>query len=140
MRKVDTKTKIKRLKKQCDALWSKCVRLRDGQCALCGRKDVVLNSHHWIHSKAQGNRHRWTVQNGLALCYTDHIYKVHTYASADITERLKAFAFDTGVVTPADYEAIANDHTIMKDSVEELEKIKSYLTDYLEKLVGNENV
>ena len=135
MKKVDTKTKIKRLKTQCDELWSKCVRLRDGKCALCGKTEN-LNAHHWVHSKAQGNLHRWDVRNGLALCYADHIYKVHTYASADITERLKTFAFDTGVITPADYDAMYNDHTIMKDSVEQMESVKTYLTTYLEQLEG----
>ena len=133
MKKVDTKTKIKRLKKQCDELWSKCVRLRDGQCALCGKRDN-LNAHHWVHSRAQGNRHRWDVRNGISLDYACHVYKVHYYASADITDRLKAFAFDTGILTPADYEEIANDHTIMKDSLEEMEAIKTYLTTYLEQL------
>lgn len=130
MRKVDTKTKIKRLKKQCDILWSQCVRTRDGRCALCGKQDS-LNAHHWVHSKAQGNRHRWDVRNGISLCYTCHIYKVHTYASADISERLKEFAFSTGVISPQDYEAMANDHTILKDSLEEMENIKASLTNYL---------
>lgn len=133
MKKVDTRTKIKRLKKQCDNLWSKCVRLRDGKCALCGTQEH-LNAHHWIHSRAQGNLHRWDVRNGLAVCYGCHLYKIHHYASADITERLKAFAFETGVVTPTDYEAMYNDHRILKDSVEQLESIKTYLTTYLEQL------
>lgn len=133
MKKVDTKTKIKRLKKQCDELWSKCVRLRDGQCALCGKTEN-LNAHHWIHSKAQGNRHRWDLRNGISVDYACHLYKIHHYASADITERLKAFAFDTGIVTPEDYEAMANDHTIMKDSLEQMESVKTYLTTYLEQL------
>lgn len=132
----NTQKKIKTLKTKCDKLWSEAVRTRDGECVLCGRKDT-LNAHHWIHSKAQGNWHRWDIRNGLALCYACHIYKVHTYASADIMERLKAFAFDRGIVTPADYEAIANDHQIAKFGVEDMERVKVYLTDYLDSLDPN---
>lgn len=133
---MTTNDKIKRLRNKCDKLWSEAVRTRDGKCALCGKTEG-LNAHHWIHSKAQGNKHRWNVKNGLALCYACHIYKVHTYASADIMEQLKAFAFSTGIVTPQEFEEIAGDHTIVRFGLGEYETIKEHLTAYLESLDPN---
>lgn len=133
---MTTNDKIKRLKKKCDALWSEAVRTRDGECVLCGKKDG-LNAHHWIHSKAQGNKHRWNVKNGVTLCFACHIYKVHTYASADIMLQLKYAAFMRGIVTPQEMEEIANDHAIAKFGVAELEQVKDYLNAYLESLDPN---
>lgn len=133
---MTTNDKIKRLKKKCDALWSEAVRTRDGECLLCGKKEG-LNAHHWIHSRAQGNKHRWNVKNGVALCFACHLYKVHHYASADIMLQLKYAALQRGIVTPTELEEIADDHAIMKFGVAELEEVKAYLTAYLESLDPN---
>lgn len=132
----NTQKKIKALKNKCDKLWSEAIRTRDGECILCGKKDG-LAAHHWIHSKAQGNLHRWDVKNGVTLCFACHIYKVHSYASADILEQLKAAAFARGIVTPEEMEAISNNHQIAKFGVEDMERIKDYLNDYLERLDPN---
>lgn len=132
----NTQKKIKSLKNKCDKLWSEAVRTRDVECILCGKKDT-LQAHHWIHSKAQGNMHRWEIKNGVTLCYACHIHKVHKYSSADILDQLKGAAFDRGIVTPEELEAIANDHQIAKFGVEDMERVKSYLTDYLERLDPN---
>ena len=131
-----TSEKIKRLKKQCDKLWSEAVRTRDGVCLLCGKKEG-LNAHHWIHSRAQGNMHRWNVKNGVSLCFACHLYKVHNYASADVMEQLKRAAFARNIVTPQELEEIANDHSILKFGVEDMERVKNYLTNYLENLDPN---
>lgn len=133
---MTTAQKIKRLRNKCDKLWSEAVRLRDGACVLCGKKEG-LNAHHWIHSKAQGNLHRWDIKNGITLCMPCHIYKVHTYASADIAERLKTEAFNRGIVTPQEYDEIANNHAIAKYGVADFERIKAYLEAYLESLDPN---
>ena len=133
---MKTNDKIKRLRNKCDKLWSEAVRTRDGECILCGRKDT-LQAHHWIHSRAQGNNTRWDVKNGVTLCYACHIHKVHQYASTSIFEQLKRAAFTRGIVTPAEYEAIANNHAIAKYGVADFEQIKAYLTDYLESLDPN---
>lgn len=133
---MTTADKIKRLRNKCDKLWSEAVRMRDGECVLCGKKDG-LNAHHWIHSRAQGNLHRWDVKNGISLCMPCHIYKVHTYASADMMERLKNEAFMRGIVTPAEYEEIANKHEIVKYNLGDFEGIKAYLQAYLETLAPN---
>lgn len=132
----NTQKKIKSLKNKCDKLWSEAVRTRDGECVLCGKREG-LAAHHWVHSKAQGNMHRWNVKNGITLCFACHIYKVHTYASADILDQLKGAAFARGILTPEELEAIANDHQIAKFGVEDMERVKSYLTDYLERLDPN---
>lgn len=133
---MKTSDKIKRLKTKCDKLWSECVRTRDGECVLCGKKDG-LNAHHWIHSRAQGNLHRWDIKNGVSVCFACHLYKIHNYASADIMERLKKEAFSRGIVQPEEYEEIANNHAITKFGVEDLEKVKEYLTAYLDSLDPN---
>lgn len=131
-----TQKKIKSLKTKCDRLWSEAVRTRDGECILCGRKDT-LQAHHWIHSRAQGNLHRWNVKNGVTLCYGCHLHKVHIYASASILDELKKAALDRGIVTPEELEAISNSHEIAKFGVEDMERIKDYLNDYLERLDPN---
>ena len=133
---MKTQDKIKRLKNKCDKLWSEAIRTRDGECILCGKKEG-LNAHHWIHSRAQGNSHRWDVKNGVAVCFACHLYKIHNYASADIIERLKNTAFERGIVTPEEYEQIANNHAIAKFGVDDMERIKEYLTAYLESLDPN---
>ena len=81
--------------------------------------------------------HRWDVKNGVTLCYACHIHKVHKYSSADILDQLKAAAFDRGIVTPEELEAISNNHEIAKFGVEDMERIKGYLTDYLDSLDPN---
>lgn len=133
---MTTADKIKRLRNKCDKLWSEAVRLRDGECVLCGKKEG-LNAHHWIHSRAQGNLHRWDIKNGITLCYPCHVHKVHHYASADITDRLKTEAFMRGIVTPQEYEEIANNHDIVKYNLGDFEGIKAYLQAYLETLDPN---
>lgn len=81
--------------------------------------------------------HRWEVKNGVTLCYACHIHKVHKYSSADILDQLKVAAFDRGIVTPEELEAISNNHEIAKFGVEDMERIKGYLTDYLDSLDPN---
>lgn len=133
---MTTSEKIKRLKTKCDKLWSEAVRTRDGECILCGKKSA-LNAHHWIHSRAQGNRHRWNVKNGVTLCYGCHIHKVHYHASASDILQIKYAALQRGIVTPQELEEIADDHSITKFGVEEMEQVKDYLNAYLESLDPN---
>lgn len=80
-KKVPLTKRISKLKKECDSLWSKAVRLRDkGKCVLCG-SDSHCQAHHWYHTRAQGNSTRWNINNGITLCYTCHLYKVHSGAA-----------------------------------------------------------
>ena len=125
-----TSDKIKRLKKKCDELWSKAVRTRDGRCLLCGKIDG-LAAHHYIHTKGSSLHHRFNVKNGITLCYSCHILKVHTKATVAILEEVKKAAITYGVATAKEIEEISNDHSLAKLGVEDLEGIKKYLQDYL---------
>lgn len=128
--------KIKRIKKQCDELWSKCVRVRDGACILCGKHEG-LAAHHWIHSRARSLAHRHDVRNGVTLCFACHIYKVHTDATAATMEELTKAALNRGIVTENELKEIENDNSLAKYSLEDYEHIKTYLQDYLERLDPN---
>lgn len=69
------KTKIKtptreQLVKQCDVLWSKCVRARHRTCRICG-SDYRLQAHH-IRSRSHSST-RYDLENGMALCSRCHI-------------------------------------------------------------------
>ena len=128
-----TSEKVTRLKKKCDELWSKAVRLRDGRCLLCGKTDG-LAAHHYIHTKGSSLHHRFNVKNGITLCYAFHIYKVHTKATVAILEEVKKAAITYGVATAKEIEEISNDHSLAKLGVEDLEGIKKYLQDYLNDL------
>ena len=47
---------------------------------MCGKskKDGwVVQGHHAIARAAQGNHARYDIRNGVCLCYTCHIHKVH---------------------------------------------------------------
>ena len=109
------------------------MRLRDKECVLCGKTNG-LAAHHWIHSRAQGNKHRWNIKNGITLCFTCHIYKVHHYASADVIGQLNEVAFERGIISKEELDNIANDHSLLKAGITEMEATRDYLTDYLEQL------
>ena len=128
--------KIKRLKKECDKLWSQAVRMRDGACILCGKREG-LAAHHWIHSRARSLAHRHDVRNGVTLCFADHIYKVHTDATAATMEELTKAAMQRGIVTAQELVEIENDNSIAKFTLEDYERIKEYLQDYIERLDPN---
>ena len=128
-----TSEKISRLKKKCDELWSKCVRLRDGRCLLCGKTEG-LAAHHYIHTKGSSLHHRYNIKNGITLCYACHIRKVHTQASVAILDAVKKAAVTHLVATESEIEAIENDRALAKLGVEDLEGIKKYLQDYLNDL------
>lgn len=131
-----TQNKIAALKKKCDELWSKAVRLRDGRCLLCGKTDG-LNAHHYVQSRARSLTHRHNVKNGITLCFACHIYKVHTDATVNMLERVKRAAIENGVATLKEIEAIENDRSLCKPTLAELEQRKESLLDYIEELEGN---
>lgn len=57
----------KRIKKECDRLWSLIVR-RGRRCLVCGQERT--DAHHLI---GRGNiRFRWDLKNGVALCPRHH--------------------------------------------------------------------
>jgi hypothetical protein len=58
--------------KNLDTAWSKAVKIKAGhKCEVCGKRDGVLNSHHYV---GRVNRTlRWSLKNGICLCYTHHV-------------------------------------------------------------------
>jgi hypothetical protein len=62
-------TPAARLRRECDALWSKCIaKLFKGRCARCG--SAGYHAHHLIKRR---NKHtRWAIMNGIFLCITCH--------------------------------------------------------------------
>lgn len=71
-----TKPLRKKLIAKLDKLWSMAVRARYPKCVVCGSENT-LSSHHCIVRKAQSLGVRWIVDNGVTLCYSDHICKLH---------------------------------------------------------------
>lgn len=59
----------KTLTRKLDAAWSLAVRSR-GSCERCGRSEGVLHAHHMVGRQ----RHiiRWSMRNGVCLCYRCH--------------------------------------------------------------------
>ena len=133
MKKKTTAQKKTALKKKCDELWSKAVRLRDGRCLLCGKTDG-LAAHHYIQSRARSLLHRHNVKNGITLCFACHIYKVHTDATTNMLEQVKRAAIGNNIATEAEIEAISNDRSICQLNLEDLEIRKAHLEDYIEEL------
>jgi len=79
---------LKRVKKALSALWSWCVRMRDGyKCLMCG-KTKGLSAHHWLFAKGHCQPLAYNVDNGATLCYACHIRKLHKNGDGDFILRL----------------------------------------------------
>ena len=66
-----------KLEKHLDALWGDIVRRQwYGTCAWPGCFQPGNQPHHFFH-RAQGNKARWNIFNGVCLCFAHHIRKVH---------------------------------------------------------------
>ena len=60
-----------RLRKRADDLWAFAVKQDwNCQCAMCGRRDGVLDAHHIIPRRWE--RFRYNLANGLLLCFQCH--------------------------------------------------------------------
>jgi hypothetical protein len=57
--------------KKLDNMWANLVKIRDGGCLYCGKKDY-LNSHH-IFSRSKKST-RWYLDNGVTLCTAHHVF------------------------------------------------------------------
>lgn len=128
---------LKRLIKKADALWSLCVRSRDGQCVLCGSKNA-LQAHHWIVTRNQSNKYKFDLRNGVSLCYGCHIHGVHKNPSVYLLERLKQVCLFRGIASQEDINEItANKHEVHKRGIGEMENIVVALESYLENHSGD---
>ena len=67
-----------RLVKRLDNLWSKAIHAKfKNRCIMCGATGI-LHAHHSIVNKGRGGFGvRWLILNGVLLCPTDHLYKIH---------------------------------------------------------------
>ncbi len=134
MKKSKPKKKItkKGYKKKMDALWSKIVRARDKECAICKTKEN-LQGHHCIVRKAQGNATRWDTSNGIALCYHCHIIELHGYATESIVNAYMKIINER--YSEDDKDALrAKSKGIVKDSWGNLEQIYAELEEELSQL------
>jgi len=71
----------------CDELWSKAVKLQDGNKCVISKKTDNLNSHHLIGRK---NRNfRWDLMNGVTLSPDHHTLgnNISAHGSTDVTQR-----------------------------------------------------
>jgi 5-methylcytosine-specific restriction endonuclease McrA len=72
IKKVTNKRKKSSLNALLDTLWSKAVKILDGdKCLHCGVTDG-LNSHHVIGRRNFSTR--WEVKNGVTLCSKCHVF------------------------------------------------------------------
>ena len=88
---ITRSVKTKRIKKRLHDLWSKLVRHRDKACVLCGESEKVLNAHHWIVNAGRSLSVRFCLGNGVTLCYSCHIFKVHQTAAAVYTDKIRDY-------------------------------------------------
>ena len=57
--------------------WAKAVKQRDNYtCQICGREGVKLHSHHLDSYDTHPNV-RYSVENGVTLCFSCHILMFH---------------------------------------------------------------
>lgn len=80
--------RLKRVKKVLSELWSRVVRLRDGNKCLMCPKTENLQSHHWLFAKGHCQPLAYNVCNGATLCYACHIRKLHQNSDGDFVIRL----------------------------------------------------
>jgi hypothetical protein len=64
-----------KLKAQCDDLWSKVIRQRDGKCAFVHCINDSAQAHHIFGRKNLSTR--WDTRNGITLCYYHHKIIAH---------------------------------------------------------------
>lgn len=90
--------------------WAQEVKRRDHYtCAICGRKGVMLNSHH-LNSWANYPTQRYDVENGTTLCSMchDHFHEVFGKGKNTV-EQFKEFEKIMAVIIKlANDEAIVN--------------------------------
>lgn len=75
-KKVNKAKLVRKLKKQNFDLWSKCVRLRDKRCIVCGSTEK-LQAHHCFVRAAASLRTRFMTINGVCVCYRCHLVQIH---------------------------------------------------------------
>ena len=116
--------KGKTLKKQCDGLWSKIVKLRAGNKSELSGKTENLHSHHIIGKP--GYRLRYELDNGICLTGGEHFFGVHNQGrQKDYEKRIRE------VKGQDIYERL---ELLLHEKSKSLALIKIYLEQELKKL------
>lgn len=122
MIKKQNKQSRSKLIKTLDRLWSSAVRRKYPVCVVCG-SDKLLSSHHVICRKGESQRVRWMVDNGISLCYRDHICKLHR-GQANFSWLEEYVVTIRNLVTPSQYLGIIASSQIKdKYKVKDLERL-----------------
>lgn len=73
---MKTKTTKQKVVKENDSIWSLLVRLKYAfQCQMCGKVSKHAEAAHVIGRENWNTR--WDTQNGIALCFYCHRYRIH---------------------------------------------------------------
>ena len=117
-------TRIKRIKKELAALWSKAVRARDGnRCIMCAKTEH-LAGHHWRYRRGHSLALAFDIRNGATLCYGCHIGRIHRDGDGEFIMRfLQRMTEKIGIADCADMDEIAKHPRPV--SLEELEDIRA---------------
>lgn len=76
------------LPRQGGGLWSLAVRKRDGnRCVMCGKVDGI-SSHHWLFRRSHSKALSVDINNGVSLCYSCHLGRIHRDGDGDFSNRL----------------------------------------------------
>jgi|TARA_Y100000310_G_C20648004_1_gene797737 type VI protein secretion system component VasA len=132
MRKKKTYSKrVKALKRQCDDLWAKIVKVRaGGLCEICEQEGS--DSH---HHEGRGLNVRWDLDNGIFLCKSHHTFgriAAHCTAHSGQVEFHKLLIEKYGSEF-LDGLACKSRQT-KKWNLSELEKLKGHLREEMRKL------
>lgn len=116
------KSELKKLALECHLLWSKAVKIRDGnQCKVCGKTNS-LQSHHIFSDRMHSNT-RYVLKNGICLCFTCHYSNGHSNPCVMRENIVKA-------IGEAEYKALENyafPNAPVKYKVNDLKEIRSQL-------------
>ena len=124
----------KKLIGELDTLWRKIINIKWGhRCAVC--RGAGTQAHHFFGKKACPSV-RWNTDNGVLLCFYDHIGKVHQQGLVEpvrdkLVEKLGVTDFED-----LKFEAFR----VHKFTTEELYALKQELTDELFELVDQGEV
>ena len=124
--------KIPKLIKEAHNAWSAYIRARDKRCQVCGKTDN-LHAHHCIVPQKRGNSTRFLADNGISLCFWDHMFMVHKgLGGVEFNRRLQS-AIDRICSKERQEEIIRLSHEVKKYDRSELEEIIETFNDLCKK-------
>lgn len=118
-------------------LWSKAVLGRDNRiCQICGRTGTI-HAHHGIVRAGKSLGARFIADNGISLCYDCHFHGAHSGDNHGrmILDRIEQWFINRlGQKRYDEIKAIGSKPCKM--DAEEREKLREYLANYSEFVVG----